>query len=407
MAAPAKPTINTLPLAENTRLSFSWTNEAGVDGYYIYDAPSTLLQSISGSANLTTVTGLTNGQTYNCYIHASNTNGVSEPAFFRPFQPGLAPSVAPISAVATKVGANSASIEWTPSGESLTAPIQWYTVQAVSADPAVSTFRYSTDGLKPVTSLFVTGLNNYSYQFAVQGVNCPGYSPPRYTSSIDITQVGGSWEVPQSFATKELTTTGGPVWSPGSGSFTWECFVYFTSLGPNNSIDWAFGNNGVLNSQTIRLIQNTASFSFYFQLAGSALNDLTYSSALTLSNWYHFAISKDSSASLTALWINGVQEDNFVDVNTYSGFNPLIFSAQSDAGSGYLTNLNFITGAFKYDPANSNITVPTSPVTSNVNTAALFLATNASNVFTDSGPVGVVVDTTNANGIAWSSNTPF
>jgi hypothetical protein len=420
MSAPAyPPTIKTQPLARDGSLSFWWypaTQAPDTFGYTIYDQNSTVLANVSSNVQTATVTSLTNGQTYSCWLSAGNIAGESPPAYFRPFEPGFPPTLSTLSNVATKIGSNSASITWEPSGETPVAPIRWYVVKAVSSDPAASTFRYTTNGLTNETSLFATGFNQYSYQFSIQSVNCPGYSPVALTNSINFAPAGagGSWAFNKSFVQQFLYTNQSPFgWLPGTGSYTWECFVYFTALGADDLIEMSFGDFPTVNSPGIKIIQFTGKGAPTKEFilgdgagTGSGIT-LPYANLLTSNTWYHFAISRNSGTSDTALWINGTRESLSNDTTDYNlrYNNDLYLFIQAVTASGYITNLNFIQGAYKYDPANATITVPTTPITSNANTVALWLATDAGNIFTDSGPNAYT--TSNDSGITWASNSPF
>lgn len=420
MSVPAyPPTIKTQPLARDGSLSFYWypaTQAPDTFGYTIYDQNSTVLANVTSTVQTVTVTGLTNGQTYECHLSAANIAGESDPAFFRPFQPGFPPTVAPSPATATKVGDSNVLIEWTPSGESLVAPIQWYVIKAVSSDPAASNFRYTADGLLPQTSLLATNFNPYSYTFTVQGVNCPGYSPAAVTNSVNFAPVGagGSWYFIQSNVAQNLYTDQSPFgWLPGTDSYTWECFVYFTALGADDYIEMTFGDFPTVNSPGIKISQVTGKGAPTKEFilgdgagTGSGIT-LPYTNLLTSNTWYHFAISRNSGTSDTALWINGTRESLSNDTTDYNlrNNNDLYLYIGADTASGYITNLNFIQGAFKYNPANATITVPTSAITSNANTVALWLATDAGNIFTDSGPNAYT--TFNDSAITWASNLPF
>jgi hypothetical protein len=306
--------------------------------------------------------------------------------------------------VATKIGSNSASITWAPSGETPVAPIRWYVVKAVSSDPAVSSFRYTTNGLTNETSLFATGFNQYSYQFSIQSVNCPGYGPAALTNSINFAPAGagGSWAFGEYFTSQILNTTTTFAFTPGLGSYTMEFFIY-----PDDYQD-ANSNIQMNFAQKFRFIQGAGKGGGTKAIILPDDTQLDYSNFLTLKQWYHFAISRDGSTSNAALWLNGTRQSLITDSNNYSGANTAFVSAFASFNSNfYLTNLNFMQGAYKYNPANTTITVPTSPITSNANTEGLWLATTSNTAFDDSGPIGYVLDLTNANGIVWASNSPF
>jgi hypothetical protein len=396
MAAPSVPTINPQPLAEDQQLSFDWEPQGSVDNYYIYDAPATLLATVSGSESITTVTGLTNGQTYNAYIVASNVNGVSDPASFRPFQPGLPPTEAPLNVSVTRSGASNALIEWTPTGESLAAPIQWYAVEAISQDPAASNFRYSTDGLKPDTTQFITGLNGFTYKFTVQGINCPGYSPAAYTSSISI----GSGSLDASpFATNNSLSTTTPFgWLPGTQSYTLEFFFY--AVDNANSFEFLFGDE--IGGPCLLFAQYSGAP--YIDFGGLSF---TVASSFSPNVWYHIALSRDGTSGDTALWINGTREDlKVVTIDYNTRINSTLFFKTNSSLGALITNINFIQGNYKYNPLNATITVPTENVPITPNTIALYCTLSGASVFLDETG-NYETDTSNAGGLFYNIITPF
>jgi hypothetical protein len=425
MSAPAyPPTIKTLPLARDGSLSFWWypaTQAPDTFGYNIYDQNSTLLASVTSTLQTTTVTGLSNGQTYSCWLTAANIAGESPPAFFRPFQPGVRPTQAPLSAVATAVGSNSASITWSPSGETPVAPIQWYSVKAISSDPAVSTFRYTTDGTVPITSLFETGFNQYSYQFAIQAVNCPGYGPAALTNSINFAPVfaGGSWAFQKTDFNETFTVTPSSSLSftPGTSAFTFESFLYLSQLnnntpeGKSNQVYLRFSSSG-LDGFALSIEQEQSSKGSFSRIVVNGPGQYTLPSVLTSNIWYHIACARDSSSNFS-VWLNGTRVQNMSNNDNDYFDNPeVIFSGDLDGDgtlSGYATNLNFISGSNRYDPTNASITVPTAPFTVTSNTAALWLATSSGTVWDDATGNNTIDTTTGITGgrVVWASNSPF
>jgi hypothetical protein len=399
MSTPAKPIINELPLAEDQQLSFDWDDQAGVLNYYIYDSPATLLATIPGSASITTVTGLTNGQTYNAYIVASNANGVSDPAYFRPFQPGLAPTIAPLTATATKVGDSNALIQWTPSGESLVAPIQWYIIEAISDDPAASNFQYTADGLKPETSYYATGFNPYAYTFSVQAANCPGYGPAAITNSISFV-INGSWLLgePTSAGNQILNATTTFGFSPGTSNFTIEFFLRVTNYGPNNSFTIRLGNFASI------VHDDTGNGGGLIVLAdGAVVNG--YTNTKFGNSWTHVAIPRQGN--VYGFFTGG--DRRMVNTNaggdyTASGTEFLFIDSTANTTDLLITNLRFIQNATAYNPSGTNIVVPTAPLTATPETLALYLA-GSDEPFADSTG-NKITSLTQANGISWNSNTP-
>jgi hypothetical protein len=117
----------------------------------------------------------------------------------------------------------------------------------------------------------------------------------------------------------------------------------------------------------------------------------TYSANYTfnINTWYHIVACRDSSGNL-ALFVNGTRILLQANVTTnydfiagsngthYIGatYNNVVF----DYGWGYYSNIRVIKGATAYDPTQSTLTVPTTPLTITAQTSMLLFGNNGSDL---------------------------
>ena len=245
--APSVPTSLTA-VGGVTQASLSWTaptqsGSADVTDYvieYSSDSGSTWAEFDDGMSTSTdaTVTGLTNGTTYQFRVKAVSSGGTSEPSATATAIVGV-PS-APTSLSATPLGL-SVRLTWTAPTQNGGSAITDYVAQ-FSADSGATWSTFS-DSISTSTTTTVTGLTNgLTYQLRVSAVNSVGTSA--YSSvviavpwaaslpsapldlaiaSYGLNQVGLSWTIP--------ATNGGATitdylieYSSSSGS-TWTTFI--------------------------------------------------------------------------------------------------------------------------------------------------------------------------------------
>jgi hypothetical protein len=81
-------------------------------------------------------------------------------------------------------GQSNAVISWTPPTSLPDATIFWYVLKSRSSNPLDSTIKITANG-QTQSNYFIRGLNiNSTYFFTVNAVNCPGYSPPASTNTL-------------------------------------------------------------------------------------------------------------------------------------------------------------------------------------------------------------------------------
>jgi hypothetical protein len=161
-----------------------------------------------------------------------------------------------------------------------------------------------------------------------------------------------------------LTAGTGTGLNPGAGNFTFECWIYATSTPTNLGIF-----QGNLNGFAIGF---NPSSQLAVSQAGVAylINDST--SFTLLNQWVHIVVAR--SGTTLSLYKNGARvattaanSTAFVtSTQTYIASNGTVFFP------GYVANLRLINGGTTvYDPTQTTITVPTSPVTATANTVLL------------------------------------
>jgi hypothetical protein len=186
MSAPNTPNTDFQPLSFDEAIQYYWTgpNDPTVTEYRLtlnYDGGS-YVYTIPAPQVTYLATGLTNGVTYSATLEARNTTDYSIPGTYRDWQCGAAPSI-PVTATATLVGSNGASISWS-AGTPVNAQVQWYVIDMYSTSNSVPLASYSANGLTQ-SNFFIGGLStNAVYYFNVSAVNCPDYSVPKRTSTI-------------------------------------------------------------------------------------------------------------------------------------------------------------------------------------------------------------------------------
>ena len=189
---PSAPVIRNAPAASANTLEFFWyppasQGSAPITKYRLTLQPGNLVYYPGPNQNYVLIDGLTNAQTYQTTIEATNDNGLTygPAAQFREFQPGSAPNYAPSSVSSFALTTpGTALVSWTPPPVIPDATIFWYVVTTNSTNPADTVI--STNGYAlSQSNILITGLNsNSTYYFNVRAVNCPGYGPSLSTNTI-------------------------------------------------------------------------------------------------------------------------------------------------------------------------------------------------------------------------------
>jgi len=187
-----------------------------------------------------------------------------------------------------------------------------------------------------------------------------------------------------------LTVTGSSNLAFGSGNFTIELFIYFTSVA-SQQIFYDARPSGTTSGAYTTIFFNTTLLKLSYFVNGT---DRIVSDSTPVANqWYHIAVTRNGTT--TRMFINGVQQGAAIfDNTTYlnGASRPTIGCSGDSIGSGptfgYISNLRVLNGTALYT---ANFIPPTSPSTAITNTQLL---TCQSNRFVDNSTNAYVVTKT-------------
>jgi hypothetical protein len=173
----------------------------------------------------------------------------------------------------------------------------------------------------------------------------------------------------------QLTLPSALALAPEAGQFCIEFWIYPTASwgSTDKPIFVAAGSGGLWVGW-----QSTA----FVLRAYGVTNHLTYATAPSLNTWTHVAICRNSG-NTTSMYFNGFRvatgtvTQNFAQAVSYIASD----SAYGAGGAALLmasslSNLRLVKGSSVYDPTQSTITVPTSPLTAITNTTLLICQSN-------------------------------
>ena len=147
----------------------------------------------------------------------------------------------------------------------------------------------------------------------------------------------------------------------GTGSWTFETWLYCTKTGASNAIfDLRVGTGTQTGAFGIGMLSNGQ-----VQMFSSDFNGAFYKPSETLSfnEWQHLAIVKDASANETQMYFNGTATSlTHSDTNNYGSSQPVQIAKDdwTNYFGGYLRDLRVVKGTAVYS---GNFTPPTGPLT--------------------------------------------
>ena len=162
----------------------------------------------------------------------------------------------------------------------------------------------------------------------------------------------------------------------GTGAFTIEAWIYTgdktVSVGASRTI---IGNSG--NSYTMQLYIDSSVGKVVFGNTGST--NLQGTSNVANNAWNHVVVVRSGTGTnQTAIFVNGSREA--VGTNTQNYTSGTIYLGAFDTGNGfwngYISNLRIVKGTAVYDPTQTTLTVPTTPLTAITNTSLLTCQSN-------------------------------
>jgi len=188
----------------------------------------------------------------------------------------------------------------------------------------------------------------------------------------------------------------------GTGAFTVEAWVYFTST-PSNAriIGLGDGAVGVAGQQSYTgwslVVFSSLTALNWYRYDGTTETNLTANYSFSLNTWYHIVAVRNGLNNLstyvngTRIYYNASASLSYNNINS----NPLYINAFVDGANntigtkyfpGYISNVRVVNGSSVYDPTLSTLTVPTTPLTAITNTVLLtcqspIIIDNSTNAF--------------------------
>uniref|UniRef100_A0A6C0DR68 Fibronectin type-III domain-containing protein n=1 Tax=viral metagenome TaxID=1070528 RepID=A0A6C0DR68_9ZZZZ len=189
MTTPSPPQIEVRPDVGFQSIHFFWApplsdGGSSITSYTLSCPEESISYNLSGNVLNVLVDGLSPHIDYAFQLIASNTNGDSDPAYFRVVQVGDLPLQPPTGSVS--VSGSNAVVSWTaPTPGANTADVHWYVVTLNNTTNSTVDARLSARGTD--VQKFIRGLSSsYTYTASIYAVNDPGYSPPRISAPFSM-----------------------------------------------------------------------------------------------------------------------------------------------------------------------------------------------------------------------------
>jgi hypothetical protein len=220
-------------------------------------------------------------------------------------------------------------------------------------------------------------VDNSSNAYAITSggnTSVQAFSPFAPTAAYSAATVGGSGYFDGSG--DYCTFSSNSAMDFGTGAFTIEAWIYTgdktVSVGASRTI---IGNSG--NSYTMQLYIDSSVGKVVFGNTGST--NLQGTSNVANNAWNHVVVVRSGTGTnQTAIFVNGSREA--VGTNTQNYTSGTIYLGAFDTGNGfwngYISNFRIVKGTAVYDPTQTTLTVPTTPLTAVSNTALLLNFTN-------------------------------
>ena len=236
-------------------------------------------------------------------------------------------------------------------------------------------FNYVTILLSGDANTFVRDASNNSFNITVNGD----------TRLSAFTPYGISWSNFFDGTGDYLSLPDNAAFTVGTGNLTIEAWIYVTSL---SQLYQGIISGRVNTTNYPGLGLTIDNGQLYFTILNDA-NGLRDSATVPLNQWVHVAGVR--SGTNAALFVNGQRkasavnsENNTLNSMVIGRYYPLVDNYYF---SGYISNARLLKGTAAYDPTQTSITVPTSPLTAISNTVLLTcqsnrLIDNSTNAFT-------------------------
>jgi hypothetical protein len=353
-----------LLLADST--SFTW--------YYANNGAATITGSWSPNINAWNhIAVSSNSSTMRVWLNGTSIGSVSSPASTQNDGGALRLGDYNGTAAAAFAGYQSnfrivkGSVVYNPSSTSITVPTSPLTAVTDTTLLICQSNRFRDAS---VSNLTVSPIN---------GVAITPFSPFAPTQSYSASAVGGSgyFDVVDDFLT----------WGPGSsvqfgtGNFTIEVWIYIT-VTPAGQYIIDGRNSGQTTAFALLFGATGLGRLAFFDGSIVAVDEATPS--IKANEWAHCCVVR--SGSTISLFINGVRagvnssySGNMSTAPTLSYIGKRYAAVFGDDFEfpGYMSSLRIVKGTAVYDPTQTNITIPTAPLTAITNTSLLLNFTNA------------------------------
>ncbi len=337
--------------------------------------------SITINPDAVTWSSPANGNTYvlttgtaisNVTLSATSAAGYGVQYTANTLPTGLTLSGNTISGTPTTEGNTNTLLTATANTTNRSAPriINW--VVSVSVDtffPYVTTL-INADTFASNTYVSDASANNFAV--TVNGDTRPSnfspYTPGYYSNYFDGT---GDYLRVANNAALEL----------GSSDFTIEFWINWVSFQANKTI--LTKGYGTIYAPFLFYADVGAAFNIYMSSAGSSFNianGLSIIPSVVNGRWYHCVLTR--SGSNFATYVNGVRSATFTSSSalfpapTYDLTIAASIHNLGDNPNCYISNLRIVKGSAVYDPTQTTITVPTTPLTAVANTSLLTCQSN-------------------------------
>ena len=193
----------------------------------------------------------------------------------------------------------------------------------------------------------------------------------------------GQWSNYFSVATNYINVAASASLASNTSSFTLE--FWYNSTATGNGRPAGSGGSGFVTNTWICASNNTAGKLEFFVFNYSAALPMFSSTSSTVASdgaWHHIVLVR--STNTWAMFIDGTRQGSSVTSSAsfngtssglYIGYSGLT-GETANSFSGYISNFRFVNGSAQYDPTQTTITVPTSPLTPVTNTAILTCQSN-------------------------------
>jgi hypothetical protein len=151
-----------------------------------------------------------------------------------------------------------------------------------------------------------------------------------------------------------VSTESSSITAFGTGDFTIEAWIRWSSMASESAIIYANGTGWVVYMYPANKIQwGTTS-------PQTPANKLTSSTSLSTNTWYHLAVVRNSGT--VTIYIDGTADGNVSDTNNYSVSGSLEIgkSHSSQYFSGFMSDVRITKGFARYT---GNFTAPTTALT--------------------------------------------